>query len=155
MLLTGLGDELCGLLITCLLSALLPFQSLFTESSFRVQLLAPPSFSGALTAPFPLYCMFLFSFLFIIWFFFFFFAEQESVCPGCYTDLFQEWLWGYHVMLGAHLGLPNVFQAALELASGNTGPLLFSQCNMAWKSFVQVGGSGCQGFDSSWFFFFC
>jgi hypothetical protein len=27
--------------------------------------------------------------------------------------------------------------------------LLFSQCNMAWRSFPQARGSGCKSFDSS------
>jgi hypothetical protein len=49
-------------------------------------------------------------------------------------------------------GLPNVSQAGLELASGGTSALLFSQCNMTWRSFVWAGGSGCQSFDSSWYF---
>jgi hypothetical protein len=47
-------------LITRLLSAFLPFQSLFTESSLRDHLLAPPPFSGVISAPCPLCCMFLF-----------------------------------------------------------------------------------------------
>jgi hypothetical protein len=51
------------------------------------------------------------------------------------------------------VGLPNVSQAGLELASGDVGALLFSQCSMAWRSFVWAGGSGCQSFDSSWCFF--
>jgi hypothetical protein len=46
-----------------------------------------------------------------------------------------------------------VFQAGLELASGSVGALLLSQCNMAWRSIVWAGGSGCQSFDSSWCFF--
>jgi hypothetical protein len=50
--------------------ALLPFQSLFTESSRGDQILALPPFSSVLTAPCPLCCMFLFSSLFIIQFFF-------------------------------------------------------------------------------------
>jgi hypothetical protein len=86
-------------LITRLLLALLPFQSLFTESFHGDQLLATPTFSGVLTAPHPLCCMFfsvpclLFSFL---W-------SERSVCPGGYTGLSQGWLWEYHVMLVAHL----------------------------------------------------
>jgi hypothetical protein len=44
------------------------------------------------------------------------------------------------------------FQAGLELASGSAGTLLFSQCNVVWRSFVWAEGSGCQSFDSSlWF----
>jgi hypothetical protein len=78
MLLTGSGDELCGpylpyfrqQLITHPLLALLLFHSLFTESSSGDQLLAPPPFSGALRAPHPFCCMFLFSSLFIIQVFF-------------------------------------------------------------------------------------
>jgi hypothetical protein len=41
------------------------------------------------------------------------------------------------------VGMLNVSQAGLELASGGMGTLLFSQCNMAWRSFVQAGGSQC------------
>jgi hypothetical protein len=41
-------------------------------------------------------------------------------------------------MLGAH-----VSQAGLEPASGSTGALLFSQCNMAWRRFVLARGSVC------------
>jgi hypothetical protein len=51
--------------------------------------------------------------------------------------------------------LVHISQADLALSSGSAGALLFSQCNVVWRSFVQVGGSGCQSFDSSWCFFFC
>jgi hypothetical protein len=78
MLLTGSRDELLGhylpyfrqWLITYLLPALLSFQALFIESLCGDQLLALPPFSGALTAPHPLCCVFLFSSLFIIQFLF-------------------------------------------------------------------------------------
>jgi hypothetical protein len=30
--------------------------------------------------------------------------------------------------------------------------LLFSQCNVAWRSFLWARGSGCQSFDSPWYF---
>jgi hypothetical protein len=46
-----------------------------------------------------------------------------------------------------------ISQAGLELASGGTGALLFSQCNVAWRSFVHVEGSGCKSFASSWWIF--
>jgi hypothetical protein len=39
-----------------------------------------------------------------------------------------------------------ISQAGLELVSGGTGVLLFSQCNVAWKSFVWAGDSSCQSF---------
>jgi hypothetical protein len=32
------------------------------------------------------------------------------------------------------------------------GALLFSQCNVAWRSFPQARGSGCRSFDSPWCF---
>jgi hypothetical protein len=56
--------------------------------------------------------------------------------------------------LFAHL-LVCVSQAGLELpsTSGSMGSLLFSQCNMAWRSFVWAGGSGCWSFANSWWFF--
>jgi hypothetical protein len=48
------------------------------------------------------------------------------------------------VTLGTHLfGLSNVFQEVLELVSGDARALLFSQCNMAWRSFLRARGSGC------------
>jgi hypothetical protein len=57
-------------------------------------------------------------------------------------------------LLFAHLFFC-ISQAGLELASGSVGPLLFSQCNMAWRSCVMAGGSGSQSFDSLWWFFSC
>jgi hypothetical protein len=87
-------------LITHLLSALLPFQPLLTESSHGDQLLAPPLFSSVLTAPYPLHCMFLFSSLFI---FLYFFAGWVVNLSRGYTDLSQGWLWEYCVMFVAHL----------------------------------------------------
>jgi hypothetical protein len=38
--------------------------------------------------------------------------------------------------------LPNVSQPGLEPASGGVVALLFSQCNMAWRSFPQSRGAG-------------
>jgi hypothetical protein len=71
-------------LFTCPLLAFLPFQTLFTESSCRDHLLAPPPFSGALKAPHPLCCTFLFSSLFII---VIFWGGQGAVSPGDYAGL--------------------------------------------------------------------
>jgi hypothetical protein len=47
------------------------------------------------------------------------------------------------------VGLPNVSRAGLELASGGMGALLFSQCNVVWRSFPWARGSQCQSFDYS------
>jgi hypothetical protein len=138
-------------LITGPLLVLLPFQPLFSECSHGYQLLAPPPSSGAFTAPCPLCCVLVFSSLFIVQFCFFFCWVGGSVCPGGYVGLSQGWLGKYCMMLGAHLfGLPNVSQAGLEPASGSTGALLFSQCNIAWRSFAWASGSECRSFNSSW-----
>jgi hypothetical protein len=67
-------------LISGLVSALLPFQPLFTEGSCGYQLLAPPPFSGALPAPHPLCCVLVFSSLFIQ--LYFFGSVGVSVCLG-------------------------------------------------------------------------
>jgi hypothetical protein len=87
-------------LITHLLSALLPFQPLFTESSCGDQHLAPSPFSGVLSATPSLHFLFVFSSLFIVQFFF---VGGGSVCPVGYAGLSQGWLGENHVTLGAHL----------------------------------------------------
>jgi hypothetical protein len=71
-------------LITFLLSASLPFQTLFTNSSHGDQLLASPPFSGVLSASrHPLLCV---SFQFIVYhsvfFCFVLFCGEWSVCLG-------------------------------------------------------------------------
>jgi hypothetical protein len=71
-------------LIICLLLALLPFQPLFTESSCGDQLLAPPPFSGVLSATLSLCCVLVFSSLFIVQFFCVW--GGWSVCPGVMLD---------------------------------------------------------------------
>jgi hypothetical protein len=43
----------------------------------------------------------------------------------------------------------NVSQAALEPAAA---AYLFSECNVAWRSFLWARGSGCWSFDSPWCF---
>jgi hypothetical protein len=86
-------------------------------------------------------------FIFSFGVFFGFFAGCGSVCPGSYAGLFQGLLGEYHVTLGTHLcGMPNVSLAGLELVSGSMGTFLFSQYNVAWRSFVWDRGSGCQNF---------
>jgi hypothetical protein len=46
-------------------------------------------------------------------------------------------------LICSSVGLLDVSQAGLDLASGSVGALLFSQCNVLRRSFVQAGGSGC------------
>jgi hypothetical protein len=144
-------------LITCPLLALLPFQSLFTENSHGYQLLTPLPFSSALRALHPLCYVLLFSSLFIIQFFcwfFFFFAGQRSAFQGAMLVYPRGSCGNIVCRLFAH-PLICVSHAGLEVASSGTGAL-FSQCNVAWISFVWAGGSGCWSFDSSWcFVLFC
>jgi hypothetical protein len=134
-------------LITCPLSAHLPFQSLFTETLSGDQLFAPPP-SVCSEHPVPS-AMCSFSVPCLL---FSFFVGQRSVCPGGSAGLSQGWLWENCVpLVCSPFGL--CLQAGLEPASGSMGALLFSQCNVAWRSFVQAGDSGCWSFDSSWWFF--
>jgi hypothetical protein len=60
-------------LITLPLSAIMPFQPLFTEHLCRDQLLAPPTFCGVILAAPPLCCVLVFSSLFIVQFYFVFY----------------------------------------------------------------------------------
>jgi hypothetical protein len=62
--------------------------------------------------------------------------------------------WGIPRDVGTYLfGLLNVSQAGLMVVvmmAVVAGAHLFSQCNMAWSSFLQAKVSGCQSFDSPW-----
>jgi hypothetical protein len=102
-------------------------------------------------------------------------SEHPTACAVCSFSvscllLSIFFLWGRHqsvqrTMLVYHRGscgntachifahlLVCVSQAGLEWTFGSVGALMFSQCNVAWRSH---GGSGCQIFYSSWCFFFC
>jgi hypothetical protein len=141
-------------LITCLLLALLPFQSLFTESSHRDQLLAPlPSLVCSEHLPPSAVCS-IFQFLAYYSVFNCFLQGRSQSVQGAMLAFPRDSCGNTECCLFAHL-LFCVSQAGLELASGGTGALLFSLCNMAWRSFVQAGCSGCRSFDSSWWFCFC
>jgi hypothetical protein len=59
-----------------------------------------------------------------------FFPGWRSDCPGDYVGFSQEWLWGYHGCLFAHL-LVCVSQAGQEPMSCGVGALLVSQCSVA------------------------
>jgi hypothetical protein len=95
--------------------------------------------------------------LFSLFSFFFLFCRAGGVSLSrrlCwFISGFAGSLWDYCMLLiCSPVGLLDVSQAGLELVSV-IGALLFSQCNVLWRSFVQDGGSGCQSFDSSWCFF--
>jgi hypothetical protein len=111
---------------------------------------------SALTAFFPLCCVLVFSSLFIVQILFCFvlFCFLQGlwlVCLEGYAGFSQAWLRGIpHDTWCSPVGLPNVSQAVLEPVSGGVGALLFSQCNMAWRSFPRASRSGYWRFDSSW-----
>jgi hypothetical protein len=161
VLLTGSGEELCGLL-----------PALFQAAAYHLPAIGPSAFPaicllklahrlapcsstllwGTFSFPPPLLCA---SFQFIVYYSIIFLQRGggASVSQGGYAGLSQGWLGENHVTLGTHLFvLPNVSQAGLEQASGGMGTLLFSQCNVAWRSFLWARGSGCQSFDSPWCF---
>jgi hypothetical protein len=117
---------------------------LFNENSSGEQLLGSPHFSGVLTHP--VHCL-------LIWWGFFCGEGRVSLSRGlccfipgvavgilCEAYLLTCWFAGC---------LPN----RLEPASSCIRALLFSQCNVAWRNFVQAGSSGCWCLDSSWCFF--
>jgi hypothetical protein len=126
MLLTGSEDELCGQ-IPALFQAVayhrptvspMPFQPLFTESSYEDQLLLPPPFSSVLTAPHPVCCVVVLSSLFIVHFVLFCKVEGQSARGAMLAYprmavgiLCDAWC--------SHVGLPNVSQAGFQLASGS------------------------------------
>jgi hypothetical protein len=92
--------------VTHPLSALLPFQPLFTENSCRDQPFAYAPFSGAVPAIPSLCCVSVFSSSFVVQFFVVVVVLQTwglLVFPGGYAGLSQGWLREYYMMLGAHL----------------------------------------------------
>jgi hypothetical protein len=142
--------------ITPLQSTLLPFQPFVCWKFMWRSAPCSPPFSGALTPPSPPCCVLVFSSLFIQLFAFVF----VFVLQGGGISLSRRLCWFIPQVGGGILcdaccslaGLLNVSQAGLELVSGGIGALLFSQCNMAWRSFVQAKVSGCWSFDSFWCF---
>jgi hypothetical protein len=84
----------------------------------------------------------LFSF---VLFYFVFFVELGSVSLRDYAGLSHGWLWEYRVMLiCSPVGLLDVSQAGLEVAAGSWEALLFSECNVAWRSFVRLRFQGVE-----------
>jgi hypothetical protein len=132
--------------ITHLLSTFLPFQHLFTNSSAEISSLPLPFLQCTFSNPAPPLCA---RFQFTVYWSVF--LRGRSVCPGGCAGLSQGWL-GEFDMFGHLFGLPNVWQAGLEPVVAALTAHLFSQCNVAWRSFPQDRGSGCQSFDSYWCF---
>jgi hypothetical protein len=140
MLLTGSGDELCGLLTD-------PFQTLayhmpiFGPSAFQAFVYrkfaqrsatchSPLPWCAYSTPPPLLHVCFQFLVQFIVQFFGVFFVRLQdgrSICPQGYVDLSQGWLWEYRVNTRCSpVGLPDVSQVGLEPASGIMGVFLLS-----------------------------
>jgi hypothetical protein len=127
-------------LITALLLAFLPFLPLFTESSHGDQLLASPPFSGVLSVFLPpLLCV---SFQFIVYYSFFLGGCQSAqgamlVYPrGGWVKTTQCWAL---TCLFCQMSPKQFWSLGLAAVAA----LLFSQCNVAWRSSVWARGSGC------------
>jgi hypothetical protein len=134
-------------LISCLLSALLTFQHLFTESLCGDLLLVPPAFCDVLSEFPPSLLCANFPFL-VYWLFFFFFLlgghSAHGLCwfipgvaGGISCDAWLSPVWSAEC-------LPSRF-GAVEASA-----LLSSLCNVAWR-FPPARGSGVS-FDSPWCF---
>jgi hypothetical protein len=124
----------------CLLKVHVEISSLLLPPSLVLSEYPTPSAACTFSVP----CLLLLLFL----------RGRGSDCPESYAGLSQERLWKYCVTvicLPAHL--LDVSQAGLEPVSGSAGSLWLSQCNVAWRSFVWAGGSGCWSPGSSWCFF--
>jgi hypothetical protein len=146
---------------TCLISG----SSLLTTScwpfclSSLCLLKVPVEISSLLSATPPLCCVLLLSSLFIVQF-----SLCVCVCGGGGEGqsaqgamlVYSRGGWGilqYCVMLGAHLlvcqmSIKQVWSQHLVVVRA----LLFSQCNVARRSFPWARGSGCRSFDSPWCF---
>jgi hypothetical protein len=151
-LLTGSGDELRG-----------PLPSLFQAANYHppaVSTSAFPAFvywkfvrlspcllpfSSALSATLPLFYVLVFTSLFFVQLFFC--LGEVSLPRGLYWFILGVSGGILHDTWCSPVGLPNVSQAGLESAHGGTAAFLFSQCNVAWRSFPQARDSGHQSFD--------
>jgi hypothetical protein len=163
MLLTGSGDELYGPLLLCFRQPL--HRSAVGPTAFPAfvywtfEQRSALGFSPLLWCPYstppPLLCV---SFQFFVYCSFFCFVlcfcrgEEVSLPRGlcCFIPWVARGI--LHDTWCSPVGMLDVSQAGLELVSGGAGALLVSQCNVAWRNFVRARGSGCQSFDSSWYF---
>jgi hypothetical protein len=148
ILLTGSGDELCGLLSALFQVAVYHLPTV-SPSAFPVFVYwkftwrsapCPPRSSSALRAPRPLCCM-SFSVPCLLFSFFFLFAERGSAYLGAMLVYPRGGCGNTVCRLFAHL-LVCISQAGLEPASGSMGALLFSQCNVAWEALYWLGVQG-------------
>jgi hypothetical protein len=110
---------------------------------------APPLFlKYAQSTPPSLLCV-LFNFQFILYIFPFCGAGVSLSRGLCFP---RDGCGSTTCCLSTHL-LVHISQVGLELvASGSIEALLFSQCNVVWKSPVRAGGSGYLRFASYFFF---
>jgi hypothetical protein len=120
---------------------------LFTESLNGDQLLASPPFSGALSATPSLCWVLVFNSLFIVQFFFLQGVGQSA--QGVML-VYPRGGWGNTawclVLTCLVCQMSPKHVCCWRLAA--VGALLFSQCNVTWKSFPRARGSGYRSFDS-------
>jgi hypothetical protein len=160
MLLTGSGDEFCGPLpallqaVTYHLPAVSPsaFLAVYWSSHGNQLLALPPFFSALSEFLTPLLCFQFFVIQFC--------GVVGGVCRGVGQSAQGAMLvylrggWGniaWHlalIYLVCWMSPKQVWSRHLAAAVA----LLFSQCNVAWRSLPQARGSGCQSFDSPWCF---
>jgi hypothetical protein len=133
-------------LITRPLLALQTFQPLFTENLHGDQPLAPPHLWCAFSNSISLLCV-IFQFL-IYCLVFFFLGGGVSLPRGLCWFILGVAGGKAHDAWCSCVGMLNVSQAGLEPGSGSVAALLFSQCNVSWRSFPQARDAGCQSFDS-------
>jgi hypothetical protein len=148
VLLTGSGDELCGLL-TALLQAVAYHLPTVCVPTFpgvclpivhkEISFLLLPASLMHFQCSHPLCCVLVFISLFIVKFFFCG-GWGKSVCPGCYASLSHGWLGEYRMTLGAYLFGLNVSQAGLELAGGSSSSSpVFSMLMWRGEAFCRLG----------------
>jgi hypothetical protein len=115
----------------------------------EISFLLLPSFSGMLSATPSLCCVLVFSSLYIVQFVFFFFASGGQSAQGAMlvypSGGWGKATWSLVLTCWSAKCLPSRFGAMF----GGTAAFLVSQCNVAWRSFSQARGSGCQSFDFS------
>jgi hypothetical protein len=148
MLLTGSGDELCGLLSALFhaeayhpphcwpfcLSSLCLLKVCMEISSLPLLWCAQSTLPPLLHVPFQFLVYYSVLFCFVLW------GRGQSV-QGAMLFYPRGSCGNTTCLLFGHL-LVCISQAGLEPASGGAGAFLVSQCNVAWRSFVWDGVQG-------------
>jgi hypothetical protein len=156
LLLTGLRDELCGMLPALLQAVAYPQTAVSLPAFPAICLLIVPVEISSL--PFspslvhfqhfwpPHLCA---SFQFIVYCSIFFCRVGGQSAQGAML-VYPRHDWGYLVLscLAYQMSPKQVWSQSLAAAVAH----LFSQYNVVWRCFVQARSSGCWSFDSPWCF---